>query len=66
MTKGFNDGVWFAIQTLVATPGFDQPGIARDIAREAGLTAKEMRRLQKLSGYETRKMNKFIKENFEE
>ena len=54
----FNDGVWFAIQTIVVD--YDEPTIAQHILRELKMDKKEMRRCQKKSGYLDEIMRKFI------
>ena len=46
----FEDGIWFAIQLLVADREFDEPVLAEGIASAAGLTAPQMRSLQRKSG----------------
>ncbi len=54
----FNDGVWFAIQTLVVD--CDEPTLARDIIKDCKMSKKEMRRCQKKSGYLNELMFEFI------
>lgn len=54
----FNEGVWFAIQTLVID--YDEPTIARHILNELKIDKKEMRRCQKKSGYLDEIMREFI------
>ena len=54
----FNDGVWFAIQTLIVD--YDEPTIAKHILNELNMDKKEMRRCQKKSGYLDEIMKKFI------
>lgn len=58
----FEDGIWFAIQLLVADREFDEPVLAEGIASSAGLTAPQMRSLQRKSGYKNARMYRFIKE----
>ena len=58
----FEDGIWFAIQLLVTGSGFDEPTLAEGIAFEAGLTGSQMRTLQRRTGLQSRKMNRFIKD----
>ena len=54
----FNDGVWFAIQTLIVD--YDEPTIAKHILNEMKMDKKEMRRCQKKSGYLDETMREFI------
>jgi hypothetical protein len=54
----FNDGVWFAIQTIIVD--YDEPTIARHILSELKIDKKEMRRCQKKSGYLDEIMREFI------
>lgn len=54
----FNDGVWFAIQTIIV--GYDEPTIAKDILKQLKMDKKEMRRCQKKSGYMQEIMKDFI------
>ena len=54
----FNDGVWFAIQTIIVD--YDEPTIARQILSELKIDKKEMRRCQKKSGYLDEIMKEFI------
>ena len=58
----FEDGIWFAIQLLVTGSGFDEPTLAEGIAFEAGLTGSQMRTLQRRTGFQSRKMNRFIRD----
>ena len=58
----FEDGIWYAIQLLVADREFDEPVLAEGIASAAGLTASQMRSLQRKSGYKNARMCRFIKE----
>ena len=58
----FEDGIWFAIQLLFADREFDEPVLAEGIASAAGLTAPQMRSLQRKSGYKNARMYRFIKE----
>ena len=58
----FEDGIWFAIQLLVTGPGFDEPTLAEWIAFEAGFTGSQMRTLQRRTGFQNRKMNRFIRD----
>lgn len=58
----FEDGIWFAIQLLVTGPGFDEPTLAEGIAFEAGFTGSQMRTLQRRTGFQSRKMNRFIRD----
>ena len=58
----FEDGIWFAIQLLVADREFDEPVLAEGIAFEAGLTGSQMRTLQRRTGFQSRKMNRFIRD----
>ena len=55
----FFDGVWFAIQYLVVQ--CDQPTIAKEIAKEAGINRAKAMSLQLVSEYEDDKMVKFIR-----
>lgn len=55
----FLDGVWFAIQYLVVH--FDQPTIAKEVARDANIDRRRAMFLQMVSAYEDTKMIKFIK-----
>lgn len=54
----FNEGAWYAIQTLVVE--FDEPTYARQIVCDLKLTKTEMRRCQKKSGYQDEIMKEFI------
>lgn len=56
--KDFEDGVWLAIQHLVIQ--CDQPTMAKEIARDAGINKAKALSLQMVSGYEDMKMIKFI------
>lgn len=56
----FKSGVWFAIQELVLSHG--ELTIATDIAKSAGISRKEARKLQEETDFETTRMKKFIKE----
>lgn len=58
----FEDGIWFAIQLLVTGTGFDEPTLAEGIAFEAGLTGSQMRTFQRRMGFQSRKMNRFIRD----
>lgn len=54
----FNDGVWFAVQTLIVD--FDEPTYAKNILKECRMSKKEMRRCQRKSGYLDEIMRDFI------
>ena len=55
----FYDGVWYAVQFLVIE--HDQPTMAKEIAKGAGINQAKAMSLQMVSGYEDIKMLKFIR-----
>lgn len=58
--EAFNRGVWIAVEYLVLIR--DAPLFAAEICHEAGIGDKAAFKLAKSSGYRTREMNKFIRE----
>ena len=56
----FEDGVVFAVQEIVIN--YDEPSMAREILKTAGLSIEEFKVLVNKSGYATQKMDSFIKE----
>jgi hypothetical protein len=56
----FLAGVFCAMQQLVIT--HDQPTFAKEIAEEVGMTREWALEESKRTGFEVRKMNKFIRE----
>lgn len=59
--SGFISGAFYAAQFLVLEE--DQPTIAAEILEAAGITREIAFKEQKSTGYRTREMNKFIREN---
>jgi hypothetical protein len=57
----FLHGVWVAIEFLVLMA--DEPTHAREIAESCGIDLKTAYSLSKLTGYRTREMRKFAREN---
>ncbi len=58
----FLSGYMAACQFMAISHGLDS--IAEEAMRESGYTEKEFLKVQKLSGYETRKMNSIIRSAF--
>ena len=60
--NGFNSGVFYTMQYLVLD--IDEPNIAKELGKNAGITKKWALEESKKTGYRVRKMNKFIREEF--
>ena len=58
------EGILYSAQYLVLI--CDQPSIAQDLLRSSGYELKDFLKNQKSSCYESRKMNKVIREAFNE
>jgi len=58
------DGILYSAQYLSII--HDQPSLAQDLLRSTGYTMKYFLDSQKSTEYETRKMNKIIREAFKE
>lgn len=56
------DGILYSAQFL--TISCDQPSVAQDLLRNSGYSMKYFLDAQRLTEYETKKMNKVIREAF--
>ena len=56
----FMQGVFWSMQYLVLTRGENQ--LARELANESGLHQEEALQLSKLTGFQVRTMNRFIRD----
>ena len=59
-TNQFLSGVFYAMQYLVLE--YDQPSMAAEIYKASGMTKGWTLKESKKTGYQVRKMNKFIRE----
>lgn len=60
MNDDYSRGVFSAMQYLVVFR--DEPQLAMEIAKENGIRQAEALKLSKESGFEVRRMNRFIRE----
>ena len=58
MDRCFVDGCWFSVQFLVLQQ--DQPTMARDLIKEAGLSLKQCMEAQERSNYRMKEMMDFV------
>ena len=56
------EGILYSVQYLIITR--DEPSMAQELIRDSGYTMNDFLKIQRKSGYESRKMNKVIREAF--